>query len=201
MKTLRKKPRLDRLTLLANQIRVCTRCPLHESRTNAVPGDGKPTATVMIIGEAPGRDEDRTGHPFVGAAGRFLNEVLAGTGLERDDLFITNTVKCRPPANRTPRAGEIETCTSNYLFEQIELINPKLIMLLGTVAAKKVLGLRTIQEGRGRVIEHQGRRYIVGYHPAVRYYREDLAAKVYEDFALLKAELQELRSKRQPAKP
>jgi DNA polymerase len=185
--------RVKRLKELAEQIRVCVKCPLHESRTVAVPGDGKPSAKVMIIGEAPGREEDKTGHPFVGAAGRFLNEVLEGTGFARADFFITNTVKCRPPNNRTPRKGEVDTCTADYLFEQIELVNPKLIMLLGVVAAKKLLGVKSINEARGRLIEHEGRKYLVGYHPAVRYYREDLAEKVREDFALLKEELAKLQ--------
>ena len=181
-----------RLEALAAQIRVCTKCPLCQSRTLAVPGDGKTSARVMLIGEAPGREEDETGHPFVGAAGRFLDHVLEGTGINRDDLFITNIVKCRPPNNRTPRAGEVETCTSNYLFEQIELINPALIMLLGGVAAKKMLGVKSVNEARGRLIEREGRNYIVGYHPAVRFYREDLGEKVMEDFALLKRVLKKL---------
>ena len=194
-----KSKRAARLEELARQIRVCVRCPLHASRTVAVPGDGKPTAQVMIIGEGPGRDEDKTGHPFVGASGRFLNDVLKGTGLDREDFFITNIVKCRPPGNRTPKRNEVDTCTGNYLFEQIDLVNPKLIMLLGGVAAKKLLGLKTITEARGRVIEHEGRRYVVGYHPAVRFYREDLAEKVREDFAVLKRAIKELQGE-QPAK-
>lgn len=181
-----------RLEELAAQIRVCLKCPLHESRTLAVPGDGQPSAQVMIIGEAPGREEDASGHPFVGSAGGFLNQVLAGSGLSREDFFITNTVKCRPPQNRVPKKGEIDTCTSHYLFEQIELINPKLIMLLGGVAAKKILGIKTINAVRGQIIEHEGRKYLVGYHPAVRFYREDLAEKVVEDFALLKQEIKKL---------
>ena len=181
-----------RLEELAAQIRVCTRCPLWESRTQAVPGDGRTAAKVMIVGEAPGREEDESGHPFVGAAGRFLDHVLEGTGLDRTDFFITNTVKCRPPRNRTPKKLEVDTCTSNYLFEQIELVNPRLVMLLGGVAAKKLLGVKSVNEARGRVIEHEGRRYLVGYHPAVRFYREDLGAKVKEDFALLKRELKKL---------
>lgn len=187
-----KSKRAGRLEELAAQIRVCVKCPLCESRTNAVPGDGKPTAKVMIIAEAPGKDEDETGHPFVGSAGRFLNHVLEGTGLDRSDFFITNTVKCRPPRNRTPKRLEVDTCTSNYLFEQIELINPKLIMLLGLVAAKRMLGVKSVNEARGKVIEHEGRRYLVGYHPAVRFYREDLGQKVKEDFARLKRELKKL---------
>jgi uracil-DNA glycosylase family 4 len=187
-----KSKRAQRLEVLAREIRVCVKCPLHESRTQAVPGDGKPTAKLMIIAEAPGKEEDETGHPFVGAAGRFLNSVLEGSGIDRNDFFITNTVKCRPPKNRTPKRLEVDTCTSNYLFEQIELINPKLVMLLGVVAAKKILGVKSINEARGRVLEHGGRKFIVGYHPAVRFYREDLAEKVREDFALLKGEIGKL---------
>ncbi|MDQ3804761.1 MAG: uracil-DNA glycosylase [Acidobacteriota bacterium] len=187
-----KSKKARRLDELAAQIRVCTRCPLHESRTQAVPGDGKYAARVMIIGEAPGREEDEAGVPFVGAAGRYLDKVLDGTGLDRGDFFITNTVKCRPPKNRTPKSIETGTCTANYLFEQIELIDPRLVMLLGGVAAKAVLGLKSVNEARGRVVEREGRRYIVGYHPAVRFYREDLGEKVKEDFALLRRELKKL---------
>jgi uracil-DNA glycosylase len=187
-----KSKKAQRLDDLAAQIRVCTRCPLHESRTLAVPGDGKYTAKVMIIGEAPGKEEDESGHPFVGSAGRYLDHVLEGTGLDRRDFFITNTVKCRPPKNRTPKRLEVETCTSNYLFEQIALVNPKLVMLLGTTAAKKVLGVKSINEARGHVIKHEGRKFLVGYHPAVRFYREDLGVKVKEDFALLKREARKL---------
>jgi uracil-DNA glycosylase family 4 len=187
-----KSKKARRLDELAAQIRVCTRCPLHESRTQAVPGDGKYTSKVMIVGEAPGKEEDETGHPFVGAAGRYLDKVLEGTGISRADLFITNTVKCRPPKNRVPKKIEVGTCTANYLFEQMALLDPRLVMLLGGVAAKTVLGLKTIGEARGRVIEHEGRRFIVGYHPAVRFYREDLGEKVKEDFALLKRELKRL---------
>jgi uracil-DNA glycosylase family 4 len=180
---------LDRL---AAQIRRCTRCPLHESRTNAVPGEGKPAARVMLIGEAPGRDEDASGRPFVGAAGRFLDQVLAGTGLTRSDLFITNIVKCRPPKNRPPRKLEIDTCTSHYLFAQIERIDPRLIVLLGAVAAKTVLGIRRVTDVRGKIMEKDGRLYFLTYHPAVRFYREDLAEVVIKDFGTLKDEFEKL---------
>jgi DNA polymerase len=193
----KKARRLDELAAL---IRRCTLCPLWESRTRAVPGDGRYAAKVMIVGEAPGREEDESGKPFVGATGRFLDHVLEGTGLDRADFFITNTVKCRPPKNRTPRKLEVDTCTSNYLFEQIELVNPRLVMLLGTVAAKRILGVKSINEARGRVIERDGRRFLVGYHPAVRFYREDLGEKVREDFALLKREIRKLQSDRARAR-
>jgi DNA polymerase len=146
----------------------------------------------MLIGEAPGREEDRSGRPFVGAAGRFLDQMLTGSGVERGDLFITNTVKCRPENNRQPRKREVDTCTSLYLFEQITLINPTLIMVLGSVAAKKLLGVQSVNEARGRVITHDHRTYLVGYHPAASFYREDMAENIRQDFQLLRQELQKL---------
>jgi uracil-DNA glycosylase family 4 len=184
-----------RLEELDAKIRVCVQCPLHKSRTLAVPGEGKATAPVMIIGEAPGRNEDQTGRPFVGSSGKYLDSVLEGTGFNRLDFFITNIVKCRPPANRTPKANEVETCTSLYLFEQISVINPRLIMLLGGVAVKTMLGFKTVEAARGRIIEHDGREFIATYHPAVRFYREELAEKIKEDFAVLKREMQAWKSR------
>jgi uracil-DNA glycosylase family 4 len=178
-----------RLDDLAKRIRICVKCPLHESRTLAVPGEGKVNARFMVIGEAPGKQEDLAGRPFVGNAGRYLDHVLEGTGLQRADFFITNIVKCRPPSNRTPKAGEIDTCTSLYLFGQIEQINPELILLLGNTAVKTMLGLKSVEEARGRIITQEQRKYLASYHPAVRFYREDLAQKIKEDFALLKTEL------------
>jgi len=182
----------QRLEDLAAQIRSCEQCPLYASRTHAVPGDGSPSARVMLIGEGPGREEDQRGRPFVGAAGRFLDEVLAGSGVDRGNLFITNTVKCRPENNRPPRKREVDTCTSLYLAEQIALVNPALIMVLGSVAAKKLLGVRSVSEARGQVIEHDHRKYLVGYHPAASFYREDMAENVRQDFYLLREELQKL---------
>jgi uracil-DNA glycosylase len=180
------------LEALDAKVRVCTACPLCESRTLAVPGEGKSNAKVMIIGEAPGRNEDLTGRPFVGASGKFLDHVLEGTGFDRSDFFITNICKCRPPSNRTPKAKEIETCTSLYLYHQIQLINPSLIVLLGAVAVKKMLGRKSVEEARGGVVEHEGRKFLVTYHPAVRFYREELAEKIKEDFGLLKKVLRKL---------
>jgi len=182
----------ERLEALSTQIRSCVQCPLYATRTQAVPGEGTPSARVMLIGEAPGREEDQRGQPFVGAAGRFLDEVLASSGVDRRVLFITNTVIFRPENNRTPRKREVDTCTSLYLFEQIELINPALIMLLGSVATKKLLGVNSVNEVRGRVIEHNNRKYLAGYHPAASFYREDMAENIRQDFALLGQELQKL---------
>jgi uracil-DNA glycosylase len=185
----------DRLEALATQIRSCVQCPLHATRTKAVPGEGSLSARVMLIGEAPGREEDRRGQPFVGAAGRFLDEMLAGSGVNRSDFFITNTVKCRPENNRPPRKREVDTCTSLYLFEQIELINPALIMLLGSIATKKLLGVSSVKEVRGRVIEFNHRKYLAGYHPAASFYRQDMAENIRQDFALLRQELQKLSAR------
>jgi DNA polymerase len=139
----------------------------------------------MLIGEAPGREEDALGQPFVGAAGRSLDRLLADHGLDRQALFITNVVKCRPPQNRAPRKGEVDTCVTHYLVEQIALVNPVVIMLLGGIAAKQLLGIQRVTAARGRLIEYDQRHYIVGYHPAASFYREDMAAKIEEDFALL----------------
>jgi len=182
----------QRLEELATQIRSCVQCPLYASRTLAVPGDGPPSAKVMLVGEAPGREEDQCGQPFVGAAGRFLDQMLAGSGVDRGDLFITNVVKCRPEKNRTPRKLEVDTCTSLYLFKQIELVHPELIMVLGSVAARKLLGVHSVNEARSRVIEYQNRKYLVGYHPAASFYRDDMAANVRQDFQLLRQELHKL---------
>ena len=180
------------LNKLAGEIRVCAKCPLCESRTNAVPGDGKATAEIMVIGEAPGRREDEKGIPFVGAAGKFLDKVLQGVKLDRQDLFITNIVKCRPPKNRPPKRMEVETCTSNYLFEQIKQIEPKLIMLLGGTAAKAVLGITKVGDARGKVINQDGRKYIVGYHPAYAFRKRELIPEVENDFKLFKREIGKL---------
>jgi uracil-DNA glycosylase family 4 len=174
------------LLRLAARIRTCTKCPLHASRTVAVPGKGKPSAAVVLIGEGPGREEDRTGQPF---AGRLLNRVLRATGFERKDLFITNLVKCRPPNNRLPKRAEIDTCTQHYLFKQIELVNPRFIVLLGSAAAAKLLGRKCLGQARGNIFECNGRKYLVAYHPAARPFRVDVHAKIKEDFRRLRREL------------
>lgn len=182
--------RKQKLAALAEEIRGCPKCPLCESRTCAVPGDGKASVQAMLIGEAPGEEEDESGHPFVGAAGRYLDHVLEEVGLDRDGFFITNVVKCRPPENRKPRKGEVEVCTTSYLFEQIDLVDPKVIMLLGSTALTYLLDIKSIKAARERVIESEGRRYLVTYHPASRFYRKDLGERIKADFARLKEELE-----------
>jgi uracil-DNA glycosylase len=136
----------------------CTRCDLAVSRTRVVPGAGAPEAGLLIVGEAPGASEDRDGVPFVGASGRLLDEMLAVAGIRRDEVFIANAVRCRPPANRSPRAGEIRAC-ADWLAEQIRLIDPRLVVVLGRFALQHFLpgGRVSLLQGSLRPTEYRGR--------------------------------------------
>ena len=129
----------NNLTSLDEIIKKCKKCNLHKTRQNTVFGEGDPDSNIMIIGEAPGREEDEAGRPFIGRAGKLLNEFLKSIDLNRDSVFIANTIKCRPPENRDPEAAEINAC-SNYLDQQINFIKPKVLVLLGKVAANRLLG-------------------------------------------------------------
>ena len=152
---------------LEKSVRGCTRCPLHATRTQAVFGVGNRTAQWMVIGEAPGADEDRQGEPFVGRAGQLLNTMLNAMGLAREQVFIANILKSRPPGNRDPRPEEVRACIP-YLYRQIELVNPRLILCVGRIAAQTLLETdATIGKLRGKV-HHlaNGRPMIVTYHPA-----------------------------------
>jgi DNA polymerase len=144
----------------------CTRCNLSRGRHQLVLGEGNPSATLMLIGEAPGRDEDFLGRPFVGWAGQLLSRILQEAGLRRDEVYITNVLKCRPPANRTPEPEEIITCVP-FLLKQIRIIDPKVILLLGSIALKALLGSeKTISRMRGQELTYEGRVVIPTYHPA-----------------------------------
>src|SRR5688572_20638237 len=152
---------------LATAVRSCTKCPLHLTRTNGVFGVGDRRARWLIIGEAPGADEDKQGEPFVGRAGQLLNSMLKAIGLEREQVFIANILKSRPPNNRDPRPEEVRACIP-YLFRQIELINPRLILCVGRIAAQTLLQTNTpIGKLRGKVHRIAANRpMIVTYHPA-----------------------------------
>jgi uracil-DNA glycosylase len=132
----------------------------------AVPGEGPVDAKVMVIGEAPGREEDLSGRPFVGRGGKLLDSVLAKTANPRGSMFITNIVKCRPPKNRLPKRNERETCMKNYLIRQTDLVGPELTVLLGRTAAQSILGEDSLSSVRGKVLTKDGRRYFATYHPA-----------------------------------
>ena len=155
------------LRLIREDIGDCTRCKLHkQGRKQIVFGVGNPNADLMFIGEAPGADEDEQGEPFVGRAGQLLNNMIKAMGLRREDVYIANIIKCRPPGNRTPERDECETC-SPFLMRQIEVIGPKVIVALGAVAAKTLLAVNApMSELRGQWFDFRGTKLAVTYHPA-----------------------------------
>jgi len=158
--------KLGSLEEIAKKVKKCTRCPLYETATQAVPGEGNPKAELVCVGEAPGAKEDETGRPFVGQAGQLLTKILAAIDLTREDVFICNVLKHRPPGNRNPRPEEVEAC-SPYLIRQLELIKPKVIVAFGTFAAQTLLNSKTpIGQLRGFVHKYHGIPLIVTYHPA-----------------------------------
>ncbi len=154
------------LQLIREDIGECTRCALHMGRNKLVFGDGSPTARLMFVGEGPGADEDAQGLPFVGKAGQLLNNMIAAMGLAREEVYIANVVKCRPPGNRTPEPEEGNTC-SQFLFRQIDVVRPEVLVALGATAATYLLGARQPLAGlRGRVHAFRGAKLIITYHPA-----------------------------------
>lgn len=151
---------------LNNLIKNCTKCDLHKNRNNFVFGSGNPNAKVMVIGEGPGAEEDKQGLPFVGRAGQLLTDILKAIKFERDEVYIANIVKCRPPENRTPLPEEMETCIP-YLKKQISLIQPKMILCLGLTAAKGLLRKKeSLTALRGKFFEYEGIKVMVTFHPA-----------------------------------
>jgi DNA polymerase len=178
--------RREELKLLYAQVRDCTRCPLHHGRTNAVFGAGNADAELMFIGEAPGASEDRLGLPFVGAAGKLLDKLLAEIGLDRKDVWIGNVLRCRPPDNRDPQPREIEAC-QEYLFEQVRLIQPSVICTLGNFSTKLLRGDTTgISRLHGRdevrVIGPRAVRLYPLYHPAAALYTPSVLETLRSDF-------------------
>lgn len=181
--------REEDLEKVAEEVRICVKCRLSESRTNAVPGEGPSHARVMIVGEGPGGNEDKQGRPFVGAAGKNLERLLEKAGLTRSDVFITNTVKCRPPANRRPRKDELEACHP-YLRRQIETLKPRLIVLLGDTALKEFFPDSGLSQLHGRVTKRGDMVFFPTYHPASMIYNQSLALTLDEDFSRLGEALQ-----------
>jgi len=173
------------LTILAEKIERCTRCRLHEDRKNAVPGEGKDDPFVLLIGEAPGKNEDIEGRPFVGRAGDLLEEILGEVGLNRNDVFITNVVKCRPPDNRDPKKDEINMCNP-YLEKQIELLDPEVVVSLGNHATETLVGEKGIGDLHGTELDYDGRTLIPMYHPAAALYNPNLKDTMIKDMKRLK---------------
>ncbi len=179
-------------------VRDCTKCRLSQGRTIAVPGEGGEKAELMFIGEGPGRNEDLQGRPFVGAAGKFLEEMLAAIKLSRDDVFITNVVKCRPPNNRDPLPDEVDICTRAWLTAQIRLINPRLIVPLGRHSLHHFVPTKQISECHGkplRTIAPDGNKRIFFplYHPAAALYQGSLRQTLIEDFKKIPAVLKAVK--------
>jgi DNA polymerase len=182
--------KVTRLNALADDTANCRKCVLYDGRTNVVFGEGDVNARVMIIGEAPGKNEDLTGSPFVGAAGKYLNELLEIACLSREDVFIANVVKCRPPDNRNPRPEEIQACAP-YLREQTRIVSPEIIVTLGNFATKFILKTdRGITELRGRPVAAGKFTVLPVFHPAAAIYDRTKRDALTTDFELLKNVLQ-----------
>lgn len=188
---------MDTLADIARLVRECTDCPLHQGRTQAVPGEGPDDAELLLIGEGPGVQEDRQGRPFVGPAGGFLEELLQSVGMSREQVYIANMVKCRPPNNRDPAPGEIAAC-AKYLDRQIELLNPRLIVTLGRFAMARFLPEQSISRARGRLRAVNGRQIYPIMHPAAGLRRQEMKDAIVEDFQRLGGLLEVLRMDIEP---
>lgn len=169
------------LQKVAQEVSVCTLCELHHSRKNAVPGEGPPDAEIMFIGEGPGFHENEQGRPFVGAAGKLLDELLAKIDLKRSDVFIGNVVKCRPPGNRDPQPAELSAC-SGYLERQIQAIDPKVIVTLGRYSLMRFMPNAKISDVHGKAMQVKGRLVVAMYHPAAGLHQRSLMSTIEEDF-------------------
>ena len=189
---------MDTLAEVARVVSTCTDCQLHAGRTNAVPGEGPDAAELLFIGEGPGFHEDRQGRPFVGPAGNFLEDLLQSIGMTRDQVYIANMVKCRPPDNRDPVPNEIAAC-SKYLDRQIELLDPLLIVTLGRFSTARFIPGQSISRVRGRLRRINGRHIFPIMHPAAGLRRHEMRAAIEEDFAKIPGLMDVLRIQSEPA--
>ena len=186
-----KKVSNDSLEKIASEVIGCPLCKLSRSRRNAVPGDGQLSSKIMFIGEAPGKNEDEQGKPFVGAAGMILNQALEKAGIKRAEVFITNVVKCRPPGNRVPENDERSICRQ-YLDRQISLIAPKIICILGSTAYSSILGGKSIIKNRGKIMERNRQKYFLTIHPAAAIYNKNLRSVLNNDLFILSKEIKKM---------
>ncbi len=190
----------EKLTEIAKQVRTCQRCALHTTRKNSVPGEGRANTDVMFIGEGPGYHENEQGRPFVGQAGKFLAELLHAANLARENVFITNVVKCRPPSNRDPEPGELATC-NEFLEQQIEAINPRVIVTLGRFSMGKFLPLARISEAHGKPVWVKDRLIVPMYHPAAALHQPKLKPTLLHDFSCLPEVIRKAVEAHEAAKP
>ena len=171
----------------------CTKCELSKTRTKSVPGKGNFQSDVIFVGEAPGKNEDENGEPFIGIAGKKLSIALEEAGVSRDDVYITNIVKCRPPKNRVPNTVERETC-QEYLKQEIEIIKPKLICILGNTAFNSLLGGSEITKFRGKIVKKDNQLYFLTIHPAATIYNQELVKVLKNDIIKLFDLITELKN-------
>ncbi len=183
---------VEALAAIRADIGDCTRCKLHtQGRTQVVFGSGNPSAELMFVGEAPGADEDLQGVPFIGRAGQLLTKIIEAIGMTRDEVYIANVIKCRPPENRNPESDEIETCEP-FLFQQIDAIHPKVVVALGKFGAQTLLRtLEPISKLRGRIFDYRGVKLIPTFHPAYLLRNPSSKREVWEDMKLVKRLLTE----------
>ncbi|HMZ07292.1 MAG TPA: uracil-DNA glycosylase [Anaerolineales bacterium] len=182
----------ETLAQLARDVATCTKCALHEARKKVVAGEGSANAEIMFIGEGPGFHEDEQGRPFVGASGKFLDQLLAQADITREDVFIANVVKCRPPGNRDPKPEELAMC-DEYLEAQIRAINPSIIVTLGRISMGKYFPGAKITSVHGQMQNISGRFIIPMYHPAAALHQPALRPSILADFANLPNQLNEAR--------
>ena len=169
-----------------NSIKDCLECPLGKTRKNIVLGMGNPNADIVFVGEAPGKEEDLQGLPFVGRSGKLLDKMLASINLSRDDIYILNVLKCRPPDNRDPSKLEIEKCEP-YLKEQLKIIKPKLIVALGRISAMTILRTKeSLTNMRNKIFDYEGVDFLVTYHPAALLRNSNFKKYAWEDFKLIR---------------
>ena len=181
------------LEIIQEKVKTCEKCDLCITRKNAVPGKGNHHADIVFIGEAPGKNEDECGEPFIGTAGKKLNDALKNAGLERSDVYITNIVKCRPPKNRIPNDVEKSMCI-DYLENELSIIKPKIICLLGNTSYHSILGGNEISKNHGKFVSKDNRMYFVTFHPAAAIYNQKLGKVFKNDIKKLMKELQKLKT-------
>ena len=181
------------LKKIKKQVTQCTKCELSKTRNNSVPGKGNFKSDVIFVGEAPGKNEDMKGEPFIGIAGKKLSIALENAGITRDDVYITNIVKCRPPKNRIPTTNERNTC-QNYLKKEIEIIKPKIICILGNTAFNSLLDGKEIIKFRGKVVRKNDQLYFLTIHPAATIYNQKLINVLKKDIKKLLKVIKELKN-------
>lgn len=183
----------QKLEIIKQNVIKCTKCELSKTRTNSVPGKGNFHSNVIFVGEAPGKNEDRNGEPFIGIAGKKLSIALKEAGISREEVYITNIVKCRPPKNRVPTTIERETC-QDYLKQEIAIIKPKIICILGNTAFNSILGGSEIIKFRGKLVRKEKQLYFLTIHPAATIYNQELIKVLKKDIIKLFNLITELKN-------